>query len=52
MAVTYILLRGSNMDNVNYNIDNIEKINSPYEDCLINDKEFLEDLHMEQKEQM
>lgn len=37
------------MDNVNYNIENI---NSPYEGCLINDEEFLEDLQMEQKEQM
>ena len=40
------------MDNLNCNIDNIENINSPYEGCLINDKEFIEDLQMEQKEQM
>lgn len=52
MAVTYILFRGINMDKLNCNIDNIENIDSTYEDCLINNKQFLEDLQMEQKEQM
>lgn len=37
------------MDNLNCNI---EKINSPYEGCLITEEEFLEDLQMEQREQM